>query len=77
MVECFDPEKQLHHLPICSLKHVLHEALTAYLSVLDRYTLNDLTQNKDALRAPALRAKRIYSFVFSFILVIIIYLKLL
>ncbi|CAM3913459.1 Rrf2 family transcriptional regulator [Lederbergia lenta] len=28
--------------PVCSLKHALHRALTAYLSVLDEYTLADL-----------------------------------
>ncbi|KPN13092.1 Rrf2 family transcriptional regulator [Bacillus australimaris] len=51
MVECFDPKKNSCIIsPICSLKHVLHEALTAYLGVLDQYTLKDLTQNKDALR---------------------------
>ncbi|CDQ18421.1 transcriptional regulator, BadM/Rrf2 family [Halobacillus karajensis] len=36
--------------PACRLKGVLHEALRAFLSVLDKYTLEDLLTNKQELR---------------------------
>ncbi len=51
LVECFDSEKNACIItPVCGLKHVLNEALQAYFSVLDQYTLNDLTHNKEALQ---------------------------
>lgn len=34
----------------CRLRGVLHEALEAFLSVLDRYTIDDLTKNNFKLR---------------------------
>ena len=44
MVECFEAGRSsCTLLPACRLKGVLGEALAAYLSVLDRYTLDDLT----------------------------------
>lgn len=43
LVPCFgDSPHSCAISPICSLKHVLHRALIAYLSVLDEYTLADL-----------------------------------
>ncbi|MGH6806825.1 MAG: Rrf2 family transcriptional regulator [Ensifer adhaerens] len=35
--------------PACRLKGMLHEALAAFLTVLDKYTLADIIQNKAAL----------------------------
>lgn len=37
--------------PACRLKGVFAEALSAYLAVLDKYTLADITRNRTALRA--------------------------
>jgi Rrf2 family nitric oxide-sensitive transcriptional repressor len=43
LVECFDPESsQCAIEPACGLRSVLHEALAAFLAVLDRHTLGDL-----------------------------------
>ncbi|TGB01250.1 Rrf2 family transcriptional regulator [Halobacillus salinus] len=36
--------------PACKLKHVLHDALRAFLEVVDSYTLADLLTNQDELR---------------------------
>lgn len=50
-VECFDPTKNACIIsPACRLKNVLHEALTAYFDVLDRYTLADLVVDKERLK---------------------------
>ena len=44
MVECFEVGRSsCTLLPACRLKSVLGEALAAYLAVLDRHTLADLT----------------------------------
>ena len=37
--------------PVCRLKGALHEALNAYLAVLDNYTVADFIINKDELEA--------------------------
>ena len=37
--------------PVCQLKGVFFEALTAFIAVLDRYTLADVITNKDELAA--------------------------
>lgn len=51
IVECFDDERNQCILsPACRLKGVLKEALNAYLSVLDKYTLADLLINIDELK---------------------------
>ncbi|HTK10269.1 MAG TPA: Rrf2 family transcriptional regulator [Ktedonobacteraceae bacterium] len=48
VVECFAPEhNQCVITPICQLRPALHEALEAFLQVLDRYTLADVTTNKE------------------------------
>lgn len=43
LVECFDPaSSQCVIEAACGLRSVLHEALAAFLAVLDRYTVADL-----------------------------------
>lgn len=50
LVECFDPESNQCILAgRCRLQGVLGEALKAYLSVLDKYTVKDITVNKEML----------------------------
>ncbi|CAM3221758.1 Rrf2 family transcriptional regulator [Filibacter tadaridae] len=52
LVECFNSEKNSCILsPVCKLKGALHEALVAYLSVLDSYTIADFIVNEDELTA--------------------------
>jgi Rrf2 family nitric oxide-sensitive transcriptional repressor len=47
MVECFDREENTCPIaPVCMLAGVLGEALDAFLSVLDRYTLADILRNR-------------------------------
>ncbi|MGY0694194.1 RrF2 family transcriptional regulator [Virgibacillus sp. FSP13] len=46
LMECFDnATNQCVITPACKLKHVLNEALQAFLHVLDQYTLKDLIAN--------------------------------
>lgn len=50
LVECFDRETNTCPIAgICGLQGVLGEALNAYLSVLDKYTLQDILFRKIAL----------------------------
>ena len=50
IVECFNHEQNLCIIsPACKLKHILYDAMQAYLNVLDQYTLADVAQNKDEL----------------------------
>lgn len=61
LVECFEAGRSsCTLLPACRLKGVLGEALGAYLAVLDRYTLADLTlpthPMRRALGLPDLKA---------------------
>ncbi len=50
IVECFNHEQNMCIIsPACKLKHVLYDAMQAYLQVLDQYTLADVVQNKDEL----------------------------
>ncbi|MYL50718.1 Rrf2 family transcriptional regulator [Halobacillus litoralis] len=52
LLECFDCATNYCVItPACKLKGVLHEALRAFLSVLDKYTLEDLLTNRQELRA--------------------------
>lgn len=52
LLECFDRETNHCILsPACKLKHALHEALEAFFSVLDQYTLEDLIVNEEELLA--------------------------
>ncbi|OLO37920.1 Rrf2 family transcriptional regulator [Alkalihalophilus pseudofirmus] len=51
IVECFNEEGNLCIISSgCRLKHVLNDAMKAYLKVLDSYTLEDILINKDYLR---------------------------
>lgn len=52
VVECFNPETNTCPLAgACRLKPQLGEALQAYLAVLDRYTVADISANPGQLRA--------------------------
>lgn len=52
LVECFNPAKSTCPLTDnCGLQNVFQEALRAFLSVLDRYSLRDLIENRHHLRA--------------------------
>ncbi|GLY11548.1 RrF2 family transcriptional regulator [Pseudobacillus badius] len=56
LVECFNPDTNRCAITsVCGLKHVLFQALQAYLAVLDRYTLKDLAANPEALSALLLK----------------------
>lgn len=48
LVECFNP--QTNHCvvtPVCGLKHILAEANSAFLDVLDQYTISDMVDDKE------------------------------
>ena len=48
--ECFDRERNDCAITsICKLRHVLSDAIAAFYSVLDQYTLDDLVHNREAL----------------------------
>lgn len=50
IVECFDPERNTCVITsACRLKGILNEGLQAWLAVLDRYTLKDLTSESALL----------------------------
>jgi len=52
LLECFD--KGTDHCvitPACTLKHLLNKALHAFFKVLEEYTLKDLINNEEELRA--------------------------
>lgn len=50
LVPCFDPIKGTCVItPACTLRRALHEARSAFLKVLDAYTLADLVENRSAL----------------------------
>ncbi len=52
LVECFPGGAAgCFIVPACRLKGVLREALDAFMAVLDRYTIGDLTSNNPTLRA--------------------------
>jgi Rrf2 family nitric oxide-sensitive transcriptional repressor len=47
LVECFEPASNRCAIePACRLRSVLHEALAAFLAVLDRHTLADLVARR-------------------------------
>ncbi|HLU22001.1 RrF2 family transcriptional regulator [Lederbergia graminis] len=51
LVPCFEQgSTECVISPVCGLKHVLHRALSAYLQVLDEYTLADIANNPLELR---------------------------
>ncbi len=52
LLECFD--KGVNHCvisPGCTLKHVLNKALHAFFKVLEEYTIKDLIENEEELKA--------------------------
>jgi len=49
LVECFCEEGSCIIKPVCQLKSVLGQALTAYLDTLEGYTLNDVLRPKAKL----------------------------
>jgi len=52
IVECFNEEKaNCRIIPVCKLKHVLSDAKNQFLNVLANYSLADLIENKEALKA--------------------------
>lgn len=52
IVECFKPSSGHCRLePCCELKPILREALNAFLSVLDRYTMADLVRRDRRIAA--------------------------
>ncbi len=51
LLECFNCKTNYCVItPACKLRHVLHDALRAFLEVVDAYTLEDLLTNQDELR---------------------------
>lgn len=56
LVECFDEKNNKCKITsACRLKGILHEALAAYLDVLDSYTLKDLLVNEEDLQSLLLK----------------------
>ena len=49
LVECFSTQNYCRLTPSCALRGVLREALQAFFSVLDRYSLADLLKPKQEL----------------------------
>lgn len=50
IVECFGPETGVCCIePVCALSPILEEAVAQFMSVLDRYTLEDLLASKKLL----------------------------
>lgn len=49
LVECFSEGNQCVITPACQLKHIIAEALNAFIGVLERYTLADLLANEAEL----------------------------
>ena len=52
LLECFD--KGINHCvisPGCTLKHVFNKALHAFFKVLEEYTIKDLIENEEELKA--------------------------
>lgn len=51
IVECFDETSNACLIsPVCQAKQMFNAALQAYLNVLDRFTLQDITANPQALK---------------------------
>ena len=51
LVPCFDPVNAACVItPACKLRRALHQARSAFLAVLDDYSLADLVENGEALR---------------------------
>lgn len=54
LVECFRKDNACVITPACRLKPILHEALDAFLAVLDNYTLADLMEDRTSRLAQLL-----------------------
>ncbi len=50
LVECFDSSSSCTITPACQIKHVLNEALQAFLDVLDSYTLATMLDDSEQLK---------------------------
>ena len=46
IVECFSSKNACRITPVCGLKSIIGEALTAFLETLDQYTLADVIQDQ-------------------------------
>jgi Rrf2 family nitric oxide-sensitive transcriptional repressor len=51
LVECYREDNACRITGVCRLKHALNEALTAYLDVLDEWTLAELVARPKRLMA--------------------------
>jgi len=61
IVECFDMKTNACVIaPVCHLKSVLQDALRGFLSVLDRYTLEDLMGQGRAQRLAAVFGRKLH-----------------
>ncbi len=49
MVECFGEEGKCVITPVCSLQHIIGQALNAYISTLEAHTLQDLLEPEKVL----------------------------
>ncbi len=49
MVECFDEEEKCVINPVCSLQHIIGQALNAFINTLEAHTLHDLLEPKREL----------------------------
>lgn len=58
LVDCFDPGARCAIEPACALRSALHEALGAFLAVLDGYTLADLVARRRGALGRLLDASR-------------------
>lgn len=58
MVECFGPNSACAILPACRLPGVVNEALAAFMAVMDRRSLADLTLGPEAFGAGPVRPAR-------------------
>jgi Rrf2 family nitric oxide-sensitive transcriptional repressor len=59
IVECFDPKTNTCPIiDVCDLKSVLNEALNAFITTLDRYTLEDLLHGRKRTALAKVFAKR-------------------
>lgn len=59
LVECFDKKTNMcAATKACGLKHILHEALDAFLQTLSKYTLADTVSKPELLFFPSVTQKK-------------------
>lgn len=51
LVECMKDHNNCVISPVCSLKFILNSAFDAFIKVLDKYTLEDITKNTAMLKS--------------------------